>query len=115
MFEYERSIQPRPKLGRWAAELDELLAANAAKSAREQLTLIRIFEELLKVVFRESKKISDHGAQQRQGSPRIETGVNLLVFYFDQFSAIINGRRKQLRISGRGGRHGGQSRGLRRH
>ena len=45
-FEYERSIQPRPKLGRWAPELDDLLAANAAKSAREQLTLIRIFEEL---------------------------------------------------------------------
>ncbi len=45
-FEYERSIQPRPKLGRWAPELDELLAENAAKSAREQLTLIRIFEEL---------------------------------------------------------------------
>ncbi|MCO5132227.1 MAG: IS21 family transposase [Xanthobacteraceae bacterium] len=45
-FEYERQVQPRPKLGRWAAELDELLAANAAKSAREQLTLIRIFEEL---------------------------------------------------------------------
>jgi transposase len=45
-FEYERVVQPRPKLGRWAAELDGLLAANAAKSAREQLTLIRIFEEL---------------------------------------------------------------------
>ncbi|MFT2520475.1 IS21 family transposase, partial [Escherichia coli] len=44
-FEYERSVQPRPKLGRWAVELDGLLAANAAKSAREQLTLIRIFEE----------------------------------------------------------------------
>ena len=27
-------------------ELDELLASNAAKAAREQLTLIRIFEEL---------------------------------------------------------------------
>src|SRR3979411_261091 len=39
-------VQPRPKLGRWAAELDGLLAGNAAKSAREQLTLIRIFEEL---------------------------------------------------------------------
>jgi transposase len=39
-------VQPRPKLGRWASELDELLAANAAKSTREQLTLIRIFEEL---------------------------------------------------------------------
>ena len=45
-FEYERVVQPRPKLGRWAAELDGLLAGNAGKAAREQLTLIRIFEEL---------------------------------------------------------------------
>jgi len=44
--EYEREIQPRPKLGRWTLELEEVLAANATKSAREQLTLIRIFEEL---------------------------------------------------------------------
>ena len=36
-FEYERVVQPRPKLGRWAAELDGLLAVNAAKAAREQL------------------------------------------------------------------------------
>ena len=42
-FEYEREVQPRPKLGRWTEELDELLAGNAAKSAREQLTLIRVF------------------------------------------------------------------------
>src|SRR3979411_15697 len=39
-------VQPRPKLGRWTAELDELLAGNAAKAARAQPTLIRIFEEL---------------------------------------------------------------------
>jgi hypothetical protein len=45
-FEYERNVQPRPKLGRWTAELDDLLSGNAANSAREQLTLIRIFEEL---------------------------------------------------------------------
>src|ERR1700758_3863990 len=45
-FEYERDVQPRPRLGRWMAELDALLAGNTAKSAREQLTLIRIFEEL---------------------------------------------------------------------
>jgi len=44
-FEYERTVQPRPKLGRWTAEVDELLESNAAKPAREQLTLIRIFEE----------------------------------------------------------------------
>src|SRR6516225_455412 len=45
-FEYERIVQPRPKLGRWTAELDELLELNATKPGREQLTLIRIFEEL---------------------------------------------------------------------
>src|SRR5215475_10310913 len=45
-FEYERNVQPRPKLGRWTAELDDLLSGNAAKPAREQLTLIRIYEEL---------------------------------------------------------------------
>ena len=33
-FEYERVVQPRPKLGRWAAELDGLLAGNAAKAVR---------------------------------------------------------------------------------
>src|SRR5256885_13081070 len=45
-FEYEREIQPRPKLGRWTADLENVLAANAIKAAREQLTLIRMFEEL---------------------------------------------------------------------
>jgi transposase len=45
-FEYERNIQPRPKLGRWTSDLDELLTSNAGKPGREQLTLIRIFEEL---------------------------------------------------------------------
>ncbi len=45
-FEYERGVQPRPKLGRWSADLDRLLAVNAEKPARERLTLIRIFETL---------------------------------------------------------------------
>jgi transposase len=45
-FDYERRIQPRPKLGHWTAELEALLKDNAAKAAREQLTLIRMFEEL---------------------------------------------------------------------
>src|SRR6201984_941982 len=45
-FEYERLVQPRPKLGRGASKLDGLLSANAAKSARGQLTLITISEEL---------------------------------------------------------------------
>jgi transposase len=45
-FTYERSVQPRPKLGAWKGELDRILTANASRPGRERLTLIRIFEEL---------------------------------------------------------------------
>src|SRR3984885_9457569 len=45
-FSYEREIQPRPKLGRWKGEIDRMLTKNAEASARERLTLIRLFEEL---------------------------------------------------------------------
>jgi transposase len=45
-FGYEREVQPQPKLGRWTSDLDRMLAANATKSPRERLTLIRVFEEL---------------------------------------------------------------------
>src|SRR5437868_13423427 len=45
-FSYQREVQPRPKIGRWKAELDGLLAKNAEATGRERLTLIRLFEEL---------------------------------------------------------------------
>jgi transposase len=45
-FFYGREVQPRPKLGLWTDALDRLLARNADASARERMTLIRIFEEL---------------------------------------------------------------------
>jgi transposase len=45
-FVYERKVQPQPKIGPWREELDRLLAVNAARSSRERLTLIRVFEEL---------------------------------------------------------------------
>ena len=45
-FAYERDVQPRPKLGRWKADLDRMLTENAAKPLRERLTLIRLFEDL---------------------------------------------------------------------
>ncbi|MDX3806508.1 MAG: IS21 family transposase [Bosea sp. (in: a-proteobacteria)] len=45
-FEYERSVQPMPKLGAWKGELDRMLSRNETRPARERLTLIRIFEEL---------------------------------------------------------------------
>jgi len=45
-FRYERESQPLPKIGPWRDQLETLLAANEGKPAREQLTLIRIFEAL---------------------------------------------------------------------
>ena len=45
-FHYEREQQPMPRLGEWREKLDALLMANEAKSSRERLTLIRVFETL---------------------------------------------------------------------
>jgi transposase len=45
-FEYEREVQPLPKLGPWRDRLEALLVSNESKPARERLTLIRVFEEL---------------------------------------------------------------------
>jgi transposase len=45
-FRYSRTTQPLPKIGPWRAELDRLLETNEAKTPRERLTLIRIFEAL---------------------------------------------------------------------
>src|SRR6516165_870415 len=45
-FEYEREIQPRPKLGAWRATLDESVAEKAGRAERERLALIRACEAL---------------------------------------------------------------------
>ena len=45
-FSYERERQPKPKIGPWKDQLDGLLNDNLGKAAREQLTLIRVYEEL---------------------------------------------------------------------
>ena len=45
-FNYDRTTQPRPKIGPWQADLDEMLAANGRRGKRERLTLIRVYEEL---------------------------------------------------------------------
>jgi len=45
-FHYERSRQPLPKIGPWRDRLDKMLSENQTRSARERLTLVRLFEEL---------------------------------------------------------------------
>ncbi len=51
-FEYGRQVQPRPKLGPWREDLDQMLAANETKPQRERLTFIRLFEELCGLGYR---------------------------------------------------------------
>jgi transposase len=43
---YERAVQPRRKLGKWIAELKRRLSDNDARSKRERLDLVRIYEDL---------------------------------------------------------------------
>jgi transposase len=50
-FSYAREQQPFPKIGPWRERLDGVLAANEVKSPREQLTLIRIYEDLREAGF----------------------------------------------------------------
>jgi transposase len=50
-FNYERDVQPLPKIGPWQGDLDRLLLGNDGKPARERLTLIRIFEEMRGIGF----------------------------------------------------------------
>ena len=45
-FEYERERQPKPRIDPWRGQLDAMLEKNATASARERLTLIRVFETL---------------------------------------------------------------------
>jgi len=45
-FRYSRRTQPLPKIGPWRETLDALLLANEAKTQRERLTLIRVFEAM---------------------------------------------------------------------
>src|SRR4029079_3436260 len=45
-FEYEREVQPRPKLGRWRNARDVWMLSNARSPSREALTVIRVFEAL---------------------------------------------------------------------
>lgn len=45
-FEYTREVQPHRRLGAWRDRLDGLLTENAGKSARERLSLLRIYEAL---------------------------------------------------------------------
>jgi hypothetical protein len=67
-FEYERLVQPRPKLGRWASELDGLLSANATKHIAD--LLIDDLAASAGRVCRDGLKIGGEASGARRGEPR---------------------------------------------
>jgi transposase len=78
---YERREQPRPQLGAHVAALDEMLAANAARSSRERLSYQRIFEDLRLQGYRgsyDNVRRYAHAWAERQGELSAEAYVPLL-------------------------------------
>jgi hypothetical protein len=45
-FEYERNVQPRPKLGGWTGGARRAVVGQCGQADLEELTLIQLFEEL---------------------------------------------------------------------
>jgi transposase len=79
-FTYQRSVQPRPKLGEWTRELERLLAENEERAKRERVDLIRIFEELRSHGYAggyDAVRRYARSRQQRQGHGSSEAFVPL--------------------------------------
>ena len=79
-FAYEREVQPRPKLGLWAEELERRLVANDRLSRRERLGLIRIFEDLRGLGYQggyDAVRRYDQARRRKQGTGSSDAFVPL--------------------------------------
>ena len=79
-FAYEREVQPRPKLGPWAEELERRLVANDRLSRRERLGLIRIFEDLRGLGYQggyDAVRRYDQARRRKQGTGSSDAFVPL--------------------------------------
>ncbi len=79
-FAYEREVQPRPKLGPWAEELERRLVANDRLSRRERLGLIRVFEDLRGLGYQggyDAVRRYDQARRRRQGTGSSDAFVPL--------------------------------------
>jgi transcriptional regulator with XRE-family HTH domain len=88
-FAYERAVQPLPKLGPWASDLERLLEANDRKARRERLTMIRVFEELQGLGYRGGygREWNDHLADD---DPARQAYLNWLSGFFSGVSLAEN-------------------------
>jgi transposase len=82
-FEYEREVQPLPKLGPWRDDLDRLLAENATRGSRERLTLIRIFEALRALGYEGGYDAVRRYARGRQRERSTSSAAAFVPLHFD--------------------------------
>jgi transposase len=108
-FAYERDVQPRPKLGAWTGELERLLSENEARSARERLDLIRIFEDLRRLGYAggyDAVRRYARARHRRQGCATAEAFVPLSfapgeAYQFDwsQEIVVLNGAATMVKVA----------------
>jgi transposase len=82
-FEYEREVQPLPKLGPWRDDLDRLLAENATRGSRDRLTLIRIFEALRALGYEGGYDAVRRYARGRQRERSTSSAAAFVPLHFD--------------------------------
>lgn len=103
---YERTIQPRPKLGKWITELEQRLIVNDRKSRRERLDLIRIYEGLQADGYEggyDAVRRYARARQRRQGAAQSDAYVPLTfepgeAYQFDWSHEVVLGIPVDLRI-----------------
>lgn len=79
-FSYDRSTQPRPKIGPWRSNLDDMLPGDARHSNRERITPVRIYEELRNRGYKEDKlQLSRRGQYVTPGLVATRSNVSSML------------------------------------
>ena len=109
-FVYERRTQPRPKIGPWESELDEILDGNASLPERERATLMGIFEDLRASGYKGGyDAVRRHAARWRK-ERRLESASDAFVplvfdpgeayqFDWSHEDAVIGGKLVRLKVA----------------
>ena len=81
-FGYDRTVQPRPKLGLWIGELERRLEADEKKQRRDRLTYVRLYEELAALGYEGGydavRRYARDWRRRRQAQPATQAYVPLI-------------------------------------
>jgi len=108
-FSYDRERQPMPKIGPWREQIERFLEANVGKPSRDQLTVIRIFEEVRGLGFEggyDSVRRYAKAWAQKRGSATADAYVPLFFEAGDAYQfdwshevVVINGATMTVKVA----------------